>query len=116
MTNSTTRSQTSPTSVLLQWAPLALNISLLGVLVWHVAFEAVPSAIEHSHQLAGAVDRGLSWMPLLPYLALGVWIARAPQSLKKWRYAAVIVFTVLVYAALAVARFFLVHRDFLPAN
>lgn len=114
MTESTARSQASAASTLQQWAPLVLNLLLLGLLIWHVAFEAVPSAIEHSSQLASVVDRGLSWLPLLPYLVLAARVIHAPHVLRRWRCASAIIVAVLVYAPLTMVRFSLVHRDFLP--
>ncbi|MCM5681667.1 hypothetical protein M8A51_19245 [Schlegelella sp. S2-27] len=108
-----TRAQSSS---LWRRAPLLLNVALLCLLAWHIGFEALPGVANDYRGLTGILDRCFAVMPFFPYIVLIAFVIRSPRVLATWRAAALVPLAMLLYVALSMAAFLLIHRGFFPLD
>lgn len=98
------------------YVALAVNLTLLAVLAWHVAFEAVPQTPVDLHAATHAGRKAISLSVLLPYVALVTFLALSwRRSVFRWRTAGFILGAVLSHAVAVIALGLYVGRNFFPA-
>jgi hypothetical protein len=102
----------TPTSA---YVVLAVNLVLLAVLAWHIAFEAVPQTLVDFHAARHIGRKAFSLFVLLPYAVLVAFLLMSWQrSVFRWRTAAFIVCAVAAYAVAVIAMGLYIGRNFFP--
>lgn len=101
-----------PTSA---YVALAVNLALLAVLAWHIAFEAVPQTLMDFRAATHVGRKAISLSVLLPYAALLTFLALSwRRSVFRWRTAGFILGAVLGYAIAVIALGLYISRNFFP--
>nr|WP_297350729.1 hypothetical protein [uncultured Caldimonas sp.] len=88
----------------LTYGALVINVLLLALLAWHLAFEAIPATVMDFQASFSFKGRALALVVLLPYALVLMYLARRIRNcIFEWKTAAAIVASVAGYIALVIA-------------
>lgn len=96
---------------------LFVNVIVVAVLAWHVAFEVLPGIARQfaAHRHLTMIESVAVLARLLPYLLLSGYLAWRRSVMFRWSTLAIALLAVALYVGIVFGTTLYLHRGFVPA-